>query len=216
MFALIYKNRVIVGPMDWNRAIFQGSLEREGIAVTLPRVAPEDAELPYVINEDAKIMRVEEVRPAMNPMVEYYYGPLWDVSGNVAVASYEVHDSPIEAARFNFKTQAAEERWKKEVKGTKLNISDTEVTVDTTREGRNIFIQAHATLANDATINWKFPEGWLTLTKAQLGSVVSTATTYVQTCFDWEKTINDQIDSATTKQQLVDIEIVSSQSQQTV
>lgn len=209
MYAVVYKERVIVGPMDWNRGLYQGSLEDKGVNTLLPRVAPEDSELPLVINEDARIMKVEEVRPSLNPMVEYYYGPLWDVSGTTAVATYEVHDSPIDAARVNFKNQAAEERWKKEVKGTKINIEGTEVSVDTTREGRLNYAQKLSTLPDGATINWKFSEGWLTLTKAQLTAVTSAANAYVQTCFDWEKTINDQIDAATTKEELVAIEIVT-------
>ena len=70
MYAVVYKDRVIVGPMAWHRGIFEGSLEKEGIKVQLARVAPE--EMPQIINEDAKIMLVEENRPEMNPMVEYY------------------------------------------------------------------------------------------------------------------------------------------------
>lgn len=211
MYAVVYKNRVIVGPMDWNRAIFQGSLEKEGVNNTLPRVAPE--ELPYVVNEDAKIMAVEEVRPAMNPMVEYYYGPIWDVSGNKAVASYEVKDSPIEAARVNFKTQAADERWKKEVSGTKLNINGTEVTLDTTREGRSAYTLQHAAMSTGSTVNWKFAEGWLNLTKSNMSSIVSSVNQHVQVAFDWEKGINEQIDAATTKEQLVAIQIIEPKEQ---
>lgn len=192
--------------MDWNRAIFQGALEKENITTLLPRVAPE--ELPLVINQDARIARVEEVRPPMNPMVEYYYGPLWDTTGDVVIANYEVHDTAIEFARGNFKSQAAEERWKKEVAGTTLNIQGTTVTVDTSREGRNIFIQKYSLMADAETVNWKFPEGWLTLTKAELGAAIATGAAFIQQSFDWEKEVNDQIDAASTKEQLLAIEIV--------
>ena len=216
MYAVVYKTRVIVGPMDWNRAIFQGSLEREGITQTLPRVAPESDALPYVINEDAKIMLVEEVRAEIKPMVEYYYGPLWDVSGDKAIANSEVHDTLIEFARSNFKNQAAEERWKKEVAGTKLNINDTEISIDTSRDGRNIFIQKYTLMGESDVVTWKFPEAWLTLTKAQLGSVVSAGVAHIQSAFDWEKSINDQIDAATTKEELLAIEIVQQEQTPTV
>lgn len=212
MYAVVYKNRVIVGPMDWNRAIFQGSLEKEKVSQTLPRVAPDD--LPYTVNEDAKIMLVEEQRPAMNPMVEYYYGPLWEITETRAIANYEVHDSPIEAARINFKTQAADERWRREIKGTKAAVQGTEVTIDTSRDGRNIFIQKLALMSDTDTVNWKFPEGWLTLSKQDLSGVVTAGANYIQGCFDWEKTINDQIDSATTKEELLAIEIIAPTLQQ--
>jgi hypothetical protein len=206
MYAVVYKNRVIVGPMDWNRAIFQGSLEKEKILVTLPRVAPQ--ELPYIINEDVKIMIVEEIRPEINPMVEYYYGPLWDLTGNCAIANYQINDTSIDSARINFKQQAADERYKKEIAGMKINIQDIEVTIDTSRDGRNIFIQKYGLMSENETVNWKFPESWLTLTKSELGSVVAAVDTHIQSAFDWEKTINDEIDAATTKEELLDIKIV--------
>lgn len=206
MYAVIYKNRVLVGPMGWNRAIFQGALEKQKITDGLPRVAPE--ELPLIINEDARIALVEENRPQINTLVEFYYGPLWDLDGDVAIANYEVHDTPIESAKFNLKGLAAEERWKKEEAGTVINIQEQTVTLDTSREGRNIFLQKYSLMAESDTVNWKFPEGWLTLAKTELGQIVAAGATYIQSCFDWERDINDQIDIANTKEELLAIEIV--------
>lgn len=206
MYAVVYKGNVIVGPMEWNRAIFTGSLSKEGVDVTLPRVAPET--LPYVINEDSKICLVNENRSEMNPMVEYYYGPIWDITGDIAIANYDVMDSPVEFAKVNFKNQAADERYKKEISGTTINIQNTEVTIDTTRDGRNIFVQKYSLMNDNETVNWKFPQGWLTLTKTELGSIVAAGASHIQTVFDWEKSINDQIDAATTKEQLLAIQIL--------
>lgn len=210
MYAVIYKNRVLVGPMDWNRAIFQGALAKEKIQVGLPRVAPDV--LPLVINQDARIALVEEARLAINSMVEYYYGPLWDLSGERAIANYEVHDIQIEFARANFKQLAADERYKREVAGTTTEIQGQSVTLDTSRDGRNIFVQKYSLMADGDTVNWKFPEGWLVITKADLGAIVAAGAAHIQSCFDWEKTINDQIDAANTKEDLLAIEIVAQES----
>lgn len=207
MYAVVYKGRVIVGPMDWNRGIFQYSLEKEKIETLIPRVAPD--ELPLIVNDDAKIMIADENRPELNPMVQYYYGPLWDVSGEKAIANYEVVDTPIEFAKSNFKEQAAQERYKKEVSGTTININGTEIKVDTSREGRNIFSQRLATLADGESINWKFNEGWVTLSKQQLEDITASIASHIQSAFDWEKSINDAIDQCTTKEELLAIEIVS-------
>jgi hypothetical protein len=214
MYAVVYKNRVIVGPMNWNRGIFQGSLEKEKITKTLPRIPPE--QLPFTVNDDAKIMLVEEVRPEINPMVEYYYGPLWEITETKAIANYEIHDSPIESARMNFKNQASGERWRKETAGIKLNIQNIEVTIDTTRDGRNVFAQKLSLMSENETVNWKFSEGWLTLTKAELSQIVTAIDNHIQSCFDWEKSINDSIDLATTKKQLIAIEIVEKTEENTV
>jgi len=205
MYAVIYKNKVIVGPMSWNRAIFQGSLEQRGITNTLPRVAPEF--LPYVVNEDAQIMIVEEVRPELNPMVEHYYGPLWEITETKAIANYEVHDTDIDFAKTNFKNQAAEERWKKEVAGTKATLNKIEVTLDTTREGRNTFIQKFVMMGDADTVNWKFPEAWISLSKGDFNLIINTIDSHVEDSFNWEKDIVDQIDAAETKKDLVAIEI---------
>jgi hypothetical protein len=206
MYAVVYQNKVIVGPMSWNRAIFQGSLERRGILDTLPRVAPE--ELPYVINDDAQIMAVEEVRPEMNPMVEYYYGPLWEITETKAIANYEVVDTNIEFARNNFKSKAAEERWKKETAGTKITINGVEVSLDTTRDGRNVFIQKFVMMGANDTVNWKFPESWVTLSKSDFDTIITAIDTHVESCFTWEKSIVDQIDESETKEDLLAIVIV--------
>jgi hypothetical protein len=207
MYAVIFKDRVIVGPMNWNRGIFQGSLEKEKIKILLPRVAPDT--LPLVINSDVKIMQVEENRPQINSMVEYYYGPIWDISGDTAIASYVVMDQNIDTARNNFKQLAAEERWKKEVAGTTVEVQGTTVTIETDRETRNIFIQKLSIMSDTETVNWKFPESWLVLSKLDLVQVVTAGAQYIQSCFDWEKDISDQIDSAQTKEELLSIPIKS-------
>jgi hypothetical protein len=206
MYAVVYKNRVIVGPMDWNSGIFKGSLEKEGVDIQLSKLPPE--QLPLIINNDAKITLVEEIRPEIDPMVEYYYGPLWNVSGDVTIANYEVMDSPVDAAKINYINLAAAERWKKEVAGVKLNIGSKEVTLDTTRDGRAIYSHQLSVMSNGDTVNWKFTEGWLSLTKSDMSSVVAAVSAHVQSTFDWEKNINDQTDAANTKQELQALEII--------
>lgn len=206
MYAVIYDNRVQVVQTSWNRAMFQGALEKKGIKQLLPRVAPET--LPMIIDEHAKIMLVEEVRPEVSPLVEYYYGPLWEITETKAIANYEVHDTPIESARYNLKQLTADERYKKEIKGTTATIQDHLVTIDTNRGARDIFVQKYLLMSENDTVNWKFPETWLTLTKTDLGSCVAAGAEYIQECFDWELNICEQIDLAENKQQLLAIEIV--------
>ena len=58
------------------------------------------------------------------------------------------------------------------------------------------------------TVVWKFPETWLTLTKAELSSVVIAGAAYIQAQFDWEKSVADSIDAAATVDDLKAITIV--------
>ena len=206
MYALIYDNRVVVGPMNWNIAIFQGALRRKDIQYSLPRTAPDD--LPLIIDEHAKIMQVEEIRPELKASVEYYYGPLWDVTGTKAIANYEVHDTPIESARYNLKQLAAQERYKKEILGATVTIQEQTVTIDTNRGAKDVFVQKYLLMAESDTVNWKFPETWLTLTKSDLGLCVTAANQYIQQCFDRELNISEQIDQSQNKQELLAVTIV--------
>jgi len=206
MYAVVYKNRVIVGPMEWNRGIFQGSLAKEQIQVQLPRVPPDT--WPLTVNSDAFIAPVQENRPDMNPMVEYYYGPLWDIQSDLVIANYDVLDQPIESCRLTFKAQAAEERYRQETSGVQHQVQGVTVTLDTSRDGRNIFVQKLSFMADSDTVNWKFPETWLLLTKSDLAGIVQAGAAHIQSCFDWEKGISDQIDAAQNKQELLAIQIL--------
>ena len=206
MYAVIYDNRVLVGPMNWNRGMFQGALERKGVQYSLPRTAPNN--LPLTINEHAKIMQVEEIKPELNALVEYYYGPLWDINETKAIANYEVHDTPIESARYNLKQLAAQERYKKEILGATVTIQEQTVTIDTNRGAKDVFVQKYLLMAESDTVNWKFPETWLPLTKNDLSLAVQAGAQYIQSCFDWELNITEQIDLAETKEQLLAIVII--------
>ena len=205
MYAVVYNNRVIVGPMTWNRAIFQGALSKEGVLQTLPRVAPE--QLPYQITPDAQIMAVQEDRPSLNPLVEYYHGPHWEVQSELVIAHYYVFDIDVDVAKGGFKALAAQERYRKEVAGITHVVQGQTVTLDTSRDGRNIFLQKLALMTDTDVVNWKFPERWVTLTKSDLNQIVAAGAAHIQICFDWEKQISDQIDQAQTKQDLINIQI---------
>jgi len=206
MYVIIHKGRVILGPLAWAQKYYTDVLKiRHRVEANIPGQAPE--EMPYTIDENTKIHEAVENKAQMDPMVQYYYGPHWDTSADVVVANYDVVDLPIESARNNFRALAAHERYKKEVSGVKVTIQDTEVTIDTTRGERDIFVQKYLLMGEDDTVNWKFPEAWLTLTKQELGLVVQTGAGYIQGCFDWEKDVNDQIDAAETAEELYAIEI---------
>jgi hypothetical protein len=58
------------------------------------------------------------------------------------------------------------------------------------------------------TVHWKFPEAWLTLTKAEASQVVKAGASYVQTQFQWEANLISDINNATTLEELDSIVIV--------
>jgi len=66
-------------------------------------------------------------------------------------------------------------------------------------------------MGENDTVNWKFPEGWLTLTKVELGAAVSAGAAHIQGSFDWEKAKIEEIEAAETVEVLDAIVIVEPQ-----
>jgi len=207
MYAVIHKEKVIIGPKGWDIGFFSFRFQQLKInAPTMPRTAPTN--FPYVVDENTRIVPATVTYEDINPMTQYHRGPIWTIGEGSASALYEAIDTPLEQAKSNFSNLAADERYKKEVSGTKTTIQDLEVSLDTSRDGRNIFLQKLLLMGESDTVNWKFPEGWLILTKAELGQVVQIGSMHIQSAFDWEKNINDQIAAATTVEELLAIEIL--------
>ena len=203
MYALVLNEKVISGPRGWNSAFFRSSLSERGETVTglIPTKAPDT--MPYTITDNARVVLVNEVRPEINSFIEYHRGPLWSNIGDTATATYEVVEQPLEFAKRNYKQFLAEHRYRKETDGTTAIIQDQTVSIDTSREGRNIFVQKLMLMGESDTVNWKFPEGWLVLTKNQLAEVVQAGAAYIQAVFDWEQQIVSDIDSETELSELV-------------
>lgn len=195
MYVLVHKERVLVGPRDWNRPMFEGALNKLKIQVMLPRRDPQ--ELPFVIDEDTYITNAAIVIPPHNEKIETYHGPYWNFENkNLAVGTYEIKEKQLGSIRELLINQTAAERYRREVAGTTAVIQDTTVTLDTSRDGRNVFIQKYTLMGENDTVNWKFPEGWLTLTKSDLGIAVAAGAAHIQGSFDWEKAKVEEIEAA--------------------
>jgi hypothetical protein len=207
LYAVVHKSRVVAGPMAWNQKFFTTVLKlRHRIEANIPGRPPTG--MPWVIDDQTSVHEVEEIRPPMDALTEFLQGPTWDFSQPVIVGTYEAVPQPMESARNNFRAIAMEERYRRETGGVKVTIQGRELTADTSREGRHIFIQKFLLMREIDTVNWKFPEGWITLTKAELGAVVQAGASHIQASFDWEKQINSQIDAAQNGAELYAIEIV--------
>jgi hypothetical protein len=190
--------------------MFEGALERLNLQTLLPRRDPQ--ELPFIIDEDTYITNAAIVIPPHNEKIETYHGPYWNFENkNLAVGTYEIKEKQLGSIRELLINNAANERYRREVAGTKITIQGLEVTLDTSRDGRNVFIQKYTLMGENDIVNWKFPEGWLTLTKAELGAAVVTGASHIQGSFDWEKAKIEEIEAAETAAALDAIIIVEPQ-----
>lgn len=211
---LLVENKQIVhlGPVFWNYRFIRSELEDLGIDYML---SPEEPSGHFVVNETPdtvfEIYPVNLKQPSYDSTYQQLLGPIWTFSDNIANGTYNVIDRDIVAIKNDLKSVAANERYKKEVSGIKLTIQDTEVSIATDRESRNVYTQKLVSMSESDTIQWKFPEVWLTLTRQELVSVLNSINTYVQTQYDWEVNIVEQINSAQDIETLKNIVIVEKQ-----
>ena len=200
-YVLENNNYVINGPRAWNYRSFESTLEEDlEIEFKLPLTKTDETII--TIDENTHIYPSRYDYPDYNPKIQYIHGPFWDFSTGIAVGTFQVLPIAPEFIKNTLKEKVAANRYRKEISGTKVTIQDTEVTVDTGRDSRNIFVQKYMLMSDTDTVQWKFPEGWKTLTKAELGLVVSAGAAYIQEQFDWEVTKGIEIDSKETAEEL--------------
>lgn len=206
MYVIIHKNRVVLGILPWNSQYFTDVLRsRYRITTELPRNEPASDAFPWEIDAETKIFPAEEIRPNIdNPLVEYYYGPTWEFLETKVIASYDVLPQSIEDARGNYKVKASLQRYEQEISGTTITINGVEYKIETDRLSRTKFIEKYISMGD--TVNWKFNEGWVVLTKEQIYSIVFAIDTYVQAAFDEELRLNAVIDTCETAEQLEAVE----------
>jgi hypothetical protein len=210
MYVIIYKNRVILGALPWNATYFMRVLQsRYRVLLDIPLDEPLQESFPMVLNSDFTIKRaIEEEKLPMNPYVEQYYGPQWDVSEQEAKATYEVRDLPLDEAKSNFYGLFARERYEQEVSGTNVTIFDNEYTIQTDRESRSSFLLALANMNETSTVNWKFKEGWVELNKEQFQQILRAINSHVQECFSKEMEKIQLVMNCSSKQELLDLDLL--------
>jgi hypothetical protein len=199
------RQSVLLGPMDWRQRFFQGELDDLEVDYKVPPVLTG-----YLrINDQLEIFPiVESTVPEHDPQFDQLAGPFWTFDNEEARGIYTRLDLNIDVIKSNLKNIAAAGRYRRENTPTTVTVQGTAVTLDVSRDNRNIFVQKYMMMGDADTVGWKFPETWLTLSKAELGSVIATGAAYIQAQFDWEKSIADSIDAASTADELKAIVIV--------
>lgn len=213
---ILVENRetVLLGPTFWKYRFIQSELDDLEVDYT---VSPHEPQTYQKVSNNLEIFPIVELTsPAVDNIYQTLSGPFWtyediseegsEVKNFVAKGEYTSIDIDIATVRNTLKTFAASERYKKEVAGTKVTIQNVEVSVSTDRDSKKNF--ESALVAGSESVQWKFPETWLTLSLDDLKSVVAAVNVYVQNQFNWEKGIVDQIDAAQTVEELKAIVIV--------
>lgn len=196
-------DEVLLGPITWNPRFIASVLRTDlDLSYTPNIVASDEQKVPYEVLPNVWIRRVTNVSEDHNPKLHTLIGPYWVYNGTEATAEYRKQDKPLEIVKAELKQIVTANRYQKEIAGIKVTIQGVEVTVDTARDNRDVFVQKYLLMSDTDTVDWKFPETWLTLTKADLGIAVQGGVTHVQSQFSWENAKFNEIDACTTLEEL--------------
>jgi hypothetical protein len=197
---------VILGPIAWKPRYISSILSDE-LDVEISVTAEDEARVPFVVHPGVVVRRCETVYEEINNKIHTHDGPYWTYDTKhptvQATATWRRKDKPIETVKHELKAQVADIRWSKENTGVFVNIQGVEVWCDTARGARDIFLQKYSIMLEGESLNWKFPNNtWISLSKSDLGLIVSSGAAHIQACFDWEAQQAQIIDACSTLEEL--------------
>ena len=96
--------------------------------------------------------------------------------------------------------EIADKRWRAETGG--IIVDGVEVATD--RESQALLMGAVLAAQNNPeyVVNWKAKNGWFELDAATLIAIADAVRSHVQACFDREKELQEQVEAATTIEEL--------------
>lgn len=198
-------NTILLGPIEWNSrfisAVLTDDLEQQ---ITIYNTDKDRVPFDVIPGVTLRVCNTEY--EPIDPIIDRHEGPFWTYNDNgTATATWIRQDKDLTLSKNEVLQKLAYIRWTKEELGTNTVVQNTTVTVDTRRESRDIFIQKLTLMQDNETVVWKFPEGWLTLTKPDLANVVSAGASYVQSQFEWEANLSNIVMNVTTRQDLANV-----------
>lgn len=193
------KTTVLLGPIEWRPRFIQSELNDlvdAGEKATAYTISP--TETGYVDCGDGfEIFPIASSEgSAHDPIYEQLAGPFYTYDNNVASEVYNVLDRDISHVKESLKQVVKTERQRKQLLGTTININGIDMTLATDADELTNFVSLLASIGEDS-VNWKFKEGFITLAKANVQSIVNAIRSHIQTQFDWEKTIGETIETST-------------------
>jgi len=197
-FVLTKNSQVILGPVEWSSRFFENHLSRVGMSVTLPLTLTAS----FTVAPGISILPATLVEPSYNSKIQQLAGPFWSLTATTATGTYTVVDKNVESVKNDLLAQVAADRYEKEIAGTTIVLQGVTVTLDTTRENRNVIVQQYLLLPEGQTAHWKFKEAWLNLSKAEFAQAVSAGVAHIQAQFDVERAKVAEISASSTLSQL--------------
>ena len=201
MYAIVHNDFVVITQPKWNSRMFTSILFEE-CEVDRKILLSDEVNVPMIINENTKILKVSDNKPNYNSKIEWLDGPSYSIVDNVVVGSYVVKDLDLNIAKANLKNLLPAIRYDKENKFIQVVVNDETFSVSTDRDNRAILASKVLSVAAEDSFSWKFNEGWATINKTILETIIGDINTVVQTAFDWELNKATEIDNCITLAEL--------------
>ena len=213
MYAIVHKNNVMITSEKWYIGRLNSELQDLEINKT---IYPSDEQnVPITIDQDTKILHYHETYPPINPTIECYDGPTYDIQENQVIANYYTRPLDLNIAKGNLKEQITRLRYAKETTTIQIPIPIINdngelletVSISTSRETRSQLTAKLVTTGNDF-IKWKFSEGWALVNHLDLELMILYIDQHVQSVYDWEFNKHAEVDNCYSLDDLVAIEII--------
>lgn len=208
------KQTVLMGPIPWIQPRFQREINdlvdngEKPTRYQIPTKAPEENDGYLDLGEGFEMFPVELANPPnFDPIYFQLAGPYYAYVNNYAVQSWDAVPVELWQSKNTMIEKIKALRYSKENGGITLDIQGLPVRIDTDRARRSIFTEKLTAMSETDTINWKFNEGWLTLSYSDVQTIVTSIANHVQQQFDWELQLTQQVDAVQTVEELQSIDI---------
>lgn len=205
------KQTLLLGPMNWRPRFFQSEINDlidNGDLTTDWKAPPVEPGYVDLGSGFELFPIVDTTKPDVDNDFEQLAGPFFTYSDNAAHESYSTIPHGIDTVKSNLKDRAATVRHDKENSFdtiAKVEIQGKTVSVDTKSDAMHKLVHKHVAMTDGAVANVKFPEGWMQVSKQDLGKIVSETDAHVQKHADWEHAMHAKIDALSTVDALKDV-----------
>lgn len=206
---ILVENRQIIhlGPMPYRPRMFKDDL-LYSLEVDYP--LPQNDDPGYLkINDNIEIIPITvDSTPPYDINYHYLSGPFYNYSDEEVEMYYTVGDLDLNSVKINIKKTTAPIRYQREISGTTINFNGIDYYLDTTREARQNYLQKYISMNDGESVNWKFSQGFVNLSKEMLLQIITAIENHVQSHYDWELNKHSEIDACTTIEEIKMVEIV--------
>lgn len=207
---------VVLGPMQW-RPVYFSSVLTDDLDEEVVITSAMEQSVPFETKGYTVRRALVEYEDLLDPKFDQHEGPVWtyydtnpitiDGVQYHAKATYTRAEKPRAGIEIQLRNEIAAERYNREIKGISVTIRGKPLTVSTDRASRDRLVSKFVVMGAGAAAKWKFPEGYQTLTKPEVQTILEAIDAHVQAQFDWEESTLTQIQSAANTSALKQIKV---------